>query len=77
LTTVERRGLSAISTPGGRMLIVAADQRNGMRAAMSDAPQEVSTAELAAAKADLVRYLANNAPAIPSAGCATPAWCPA
>jgi len=64
LTTVERRGLSAISTPGGRMLIVAADQRNGMRAAMSDAPEEVSTAELAAAKADLVRYLANNAPAI-------------
>jgi tagatose 1,6-diphosphate aldolase len=64
LTTVERRGLTAISTPGGRMLIVAADQRNGMKAAMSDAPDEVSTAELAAAKADLVRYLANNAPAI-------------
>jgi len=67
LTTVERRGLSAISTPGGRMLIVAADQRNGMRAAMSDAPDgpaSISTAELAAAKADLVRYLANNAPAI-------------
>lgn len=67
LTTIERRGLSAISTPGGRMLIVAADQRNGMRAAMSDAPAgpaSISTAELAAAKADLVRYLANNAPAI-------------
>ena len=64
LTTIERRGLSAISTAGGRMLIVAADQRNGMRAAMSDAPEEVSIAELAAAKADLVRYLANNAPAI-------------
>jgi tagatose 1,6-diphosphate aldolase len=67
LTTIERRGLSAISTPGGRMLIVAADQRNGMRAAMSDAPDgpaSISTAELAAAKADLVRYLANNAPAI-------------
>ena len=64
LTTIERRGLSAISTPGGRMLIVAADQRNGMKAAMSDAPDEVSTADLAAAKADLVRYLANNAPAI-------------
>jgi sulfofructosephosphate aldolase len=64
LTTIERRGLSAISTPGGRMLVVAADQRNGMKAAMSDAPGEISTAELAAAKADLVRYLANNAPAI-------------
>lgn len=67
LTTIERRGLSAISTPGGRMLIVAADQRNGMKAAMSDAPDgpaSISTAELAEAKADLVRYLANNAPAI-------------
>ena len=67
LTTIERRGMSAISTPGGRMLIVAADQRNGMKAAMSDAPEgpaSISTAELAEAKADLVRYLANNAPAI-------------
>jgi len=67
LTTIERRGLSAISTPGGRMLIVAADQRNGMKAAMNDAPggpDSISAAELAAAKADLVRYLANNAPAI-------------
>lgn len=67
LTTVERRGMSAISTPGGRMLIVAADQRNGMKAAMTDAPHgpgSISTAELAETKADLVRYLANNAPAI-------------
>jgi tagatose 1,6-diphosphate aldolase len=67
LTTTERRGMSAISTPGGRMLIVAADQRNGMKAAMNDAPDgpgSISTAELAEAKADLVRYLANNAPAI-------------
>ncbi|WP_307872543.1 tagatose-bisphosphate aldolase [Paractinoplanes ovalisporus] len=67
LTTLERRGMSAISTPGGRMLIVAADQRNGMKAAMKDAPggpDSISTAELAEAKADLLRYLANNAPAI-------------
>ncbi|MFF5289199.1 tagatose-bisphosphate aldolase [Paractinoplanes globisporus] len=67
LTTIERRGMAAISTPGGRMLIVAADQRNGMKAAMDDAPDgpgSISTAELAEAKADLVRYLANNAPAI-------------
>lgn len=67
LTTLERRGLTAISTPQGRMLIVAADQRNGMKAAMKDAPagaESISTAELAEAKADLLRYLANNAPAI-------------
>lgn len=67
LTTSERRGLSAISTPGGRMLIVAADQRNGMRKAMTDAPDgpdAISVDELAAAKSDLVRHLANAAPAI-------------
>ena len=67
LTTLERRGMSAITTPAGRMLIVAADQRNGMKAAMTDAPggpESISTAELAEAKADLLRYLANNAPAI-------------
>ena len=67
LTTAERRGMAAISTAASRMLIVAADQRNGMKAAMSDAPggpTAISTAELAAAKADLVRYLANHAPAI-------------
>jgi len=67
LTTRERRGMTAISTDASRMLIVAADQRNSMKATMTDAPGgpgAISDAELAAAKADLVRYLANNAPAI-------------
>ena len=67
MRTTERRGLAAISTPAGRVLIVAADQRNGMKAAMTDAPDgpgSISTAELAAAKADLVRHLGNHAPAI-------------
>ncbi|OLM28577.1 Tagatose 1,6-bisphosphate aldolase [Pseudonocardia sp. Ae717_Ps2] len=67
LSTPERRGLSTISTPGGRMLIVAADQRNGMKAVMTDAPhgtENISREELADAKADLVRFLANQAPAI-------------
>lgn len=67
LTTAERRGMSAICTASSRMLIVAADQRNGMKAAMKDAPggaNAISTAELADAKADLVRFLANHAPAI-------------
>ena len=66
LTTAEKRGMAAISTAASRMLIVAADQRNGMRAAMADAPGTVSDAELAAAKADLVRHLANNAPGHPA-----------
>ena len=64
LTTRERRGMTAISTAACRMLIVAADQRNSMKAVMTDDPGAVSDAELAAAKADLVRYLASSAPAI-------------
>lgn len=67
LTTSERRGLTAVSTAAGRLLIVAADQRNSMKATMTDAPDgpgSISDAELAEAKADLVRHLANHAPAI-------------
>ncbi|MFT4219592.1 MAG: hypothetical protein QM611_03630 [Microbacterium sp.] len=67
LTTIERRAMQAISTDSGRMLIVAADQRNGMKAAIKDAPNgsdAISREELAEAKADLVRHLANHAPAI-------------
>ncbi|MEV8268673.1 hypothetical protein [Microbacterium sp. NPDC076911] len=67
LNTLERRGLQSICTPDGNMLIVAADQRNGMKAAIKDAPQgsdAISREELAEVKADLVRHLANNAPAI-------------
>jgi tagatose 1,6-diphosphate aldolase len=49
------------------MLIVAADQRNSMKAVMTDAPDgaaSVTTEQLAAAKSDLVTYLGNHAPAI-------------
>ena len=59
--------MAAISTPAGRMLIVAADQRNGMKAVMSDAPDGPGSDtpdQLADAKSDLVRYLGNHAPAI-------------
>ena len=67
LTTLERRGMAAISTPNGKMLIVAADQRNGMKAVMNDAPDgpnSITAQQLSDAKADLVRYLGNAAPAI-------------
>jgi len=67
LTTLERRALQSISTPDGNMLIVAADQRNGMKAAIKDAPHgsdAITREELAEVKADLVRHLANHAPAI-------------
>ncbi len=67
LTTLERRGMAAISTDAGKMLIVAADQRNGMKAVMTDAPDgpgSVTPDQLAAAKSDLVQFLGNYAPAI-------------
>lgn len=67
LTTTERRAMQALSTHEGRMLIVAADQRNGMKAAVPDAPagsDAISRHELAEIKSDLVRHLANHAPAI-------------
>ncbi len=65
LTTIERRAMQRISTAHGNMLIVAADQRNSMKAVVQDAPEAgITTAELAVIKADLVQHLANHAPAI-------------
>ncbi|MDF2469155.1 MAG: gluconate kinase [Rhodococcus erythropolis] len=67
LTTLERRGMAAISTDEGNMLIVAGDQRNGMKGVMTDAPDgpgSITTDQLADAKSDLVRFLGNHAPAI-------------
>lgn len=67
LTTLEQRAMSRLLTPRGRMLIVAADQRNSMKAVMTDAPDgpsSVTADQLADAKADLVTYLANFGPAI-------------
>jgi tagatose 1,6-diphosphate aldolase len=48
------------------MLIVAADQRNGMKAVMNapEGPGSITAQQLSDAKADLVRYLGNAAPAI-------------
>ncbi|MDO5712372.1 MAG: hypothetical protein Q4P32_11610, partial [Micrococcales bacterium] len=70
LTTLEQRAAARLSTPSGRLLIVAADQRNSMKAVMRDPadgqahPELISPDELADAKGDIVTYLANHAPAI-------------
>ena len=67
LTTLEKRAMARISTADGHMLIVAADQRNGMKAVMKDAPggpDSVTREQLAEAKGDLVRHLASHGPAI-------------
>ncbi len=67
LSTVERRALDRVSTDKGRLLIVAADQRNSMKATMvrrGADPKEVSNEALLDAKFDIVTYLGNKAPAI-------------
>ncbi|MDO5691854.1 MAG: tagatose-bisphosphate aldolase [Pseudomonadota bacterium] len=66
LNTTERRALARISTAAGGMLIVAADQRNSMKAVMNapDGADSITVEGLRAAKADLVTHLANHGPAI-------------
>jgi len=62
LTTAERRAFDRLLTPGGHLLIVAADQRNSMKATMSADP--VSFEDLKAAKYDLASLVASAAPAV-------------
>lgn len=67
MTTVEKRGLQAICSDSGKIVIVAADQRNSMKAVVQDTPgdtSDITTAQLAEIKADMVTHLANHAPAI-------------
>ncbi|MEO8852009.1 MAG: hypothetical protein ABI360_09800 [Allobranchiibius sp.] len=70
LSTLERRAMSRISTASGRLLIVAADQRNSMKAVMVDpvdptqTQESITQTQLADTKADIVTHLANHAPAI-------------
>lgn len=70
LTTLEQRAYTRLSTPSGRLLIVAADQRNSMKAVMPDPadgqahPDQISAEGLADAKGDIITYLASHAPAI-------------
>lgn len=66
MTTAEKRAFSRICTAHGNMLVVAADQRNGMRQVMGhpDGPSAITMDELIGAKSDLVTYLGNHAPAI-------------
>lgn len=68
MSTAERRSYQQICDPGGgRILVVACDQRNSMRAAMTSSKEEaaqISDTDLGEVKADLVRYLANRAPCV-------------
>src|SRR5690625_4881082 len=66
LNPAEHRSMQRICTPAGGVVIVAADQRNSMKAVMNapDGPESISTSDLVKAKRDLVNVLGNNAPAI-------------
>lgn len=64
MTTAERRGYQQICGADGAMMVVAADQRGGMRQALTSDPAEqkaITNAMLGETKADITRYLASAA----------------
>jgi tagatose 1,6-diphosphate aldolase len=67
LSTAERRAYRQLCDDSGRMLVVACDQRNAMRAVLAATPEDraaISNAQLGEVKADLVRHLANHAASV-------------
>ncbi len=67
MTTAERRGYQQICGPDGAMMVVAADQRGGMRKIMAAHPSEeaaITEAMLGETKADLTTHLASQASCI-------------
>ena len=67
MTTSERRGYQQICGENGAMMVIAADQRGGMRKIMAAQPSEeaaITEAMLGETKADLTRYLASKASCI-------------
>ena len=78
MTTAELRGYQQICDPDGFMLVVAADQRGGMRTLLAKEPADqakIDTAALGRVKADITRHLANVAASciLLDAVCAVPA----
>ncbi len=67
MTTAEYRGYQQICGTDGAMMVIAADQRGGMRQIMAATPADqaaISDALLGETKADLTRYLASQASCI-------------
>lgn len=77
MTTAERRGYQQICGTNGFMMVVAADQRGGMRKVLADtaeAQKAIDEAMLGKVKAGIVKYLANKSSCILlDAVCAVPA----
>lgn len=64
MTTAERRGYQQICDAGGSMMVIACDQRGGMRTLLAPTPEEqakISNATLGETKADIAVYLASKA----------------
>lgn len=64
MTTAELRGYHQICGDNGAMMVIACDQRGGMRALLADGPEEqarIGNDILGATKADITRYLASQA----------------
>lgn len=67
MTTSERRGYHQICGQDGAMMVIAADQRGGMRKIMAAQPSEeaaITEAMLGETKADITRFLASQASCI-------------
>jgi len=64
MTTAERRGYQQICGPDGGMMVIACDQRGGMRALLADTSEAraaITDAMLGDVKSDIVRHLASHA----------------
>jgi tagatose 1,6-diphosphate aldolase len=67
LTTAELRGYQQICGANGAIMVIACDQRGGIRQILADTPEErakISDAMLGDVKADVVQYLASEAPCV-------------
>ena len=64
MTTAERRGYQQICGADGAMMVIACDQRGGMRTLLAATPEEqakISNATLGDTKADITLHLASHA----------------
>jgi len=64
MTTAERRGYQQICGADGAMMVIACDQRGGMRSLLASTPEEqakIGNDVLGDTKADITRYLAAHA----------------
>lgn len=76
MTTAERRGYQQICGDNGLMMVVACDQRGGMRKVLADTPEAqtaIDETALGVVKSGIVRHLANKASCVLlDAVCAVP-----